>query len=149
MKGRSLLPASVETGGEPRQVPGVTRVKKILVVDDDPSMRFMLRLIFESAGYEVSEAHHGAAALSLLRDSLPDLVVTDMMMPVMDGGELILQLRADPRTAGLLILVVSGNPDAREVGRNADAVIGKPFLPADLRATVNTLLGAENVDVRV
>lgn len=124
-------------------------MKKILVVDDDPSMRFMLRLIFEGTGYEVSEAHHGAAALSHLKESLPDLLVTDMMMPVMDGGELIQQLRSDPRTAGLLILVVSGNPDAQEVGGNADAVMGKPFLPADLRATVNSLLGAGNLDATV
>lgn len=125
------------------------RVKRILVVDDDPSMRFMLRLIFEGTGYEVSEAHHGAAALSQLKDTLPDLLITDMMMPIMDGGELIQQLRSDPRTAHLLILVVSGNPDALEVGRNADAVIGKPFLPADLRARVDSLLGAESVDARV
>ncbi len=125
-------------------------MKKILLVDDDPSMRFMLRLILEAAGYEVTEAHHGAAALRHLKeDSLPDLVVTDMMMPVMDGRELILHLRSDPRTARLRILVVSGNPDAREVGRNADAVMGKPFLPAVFRATVESLLAAGRVDATV
>jgi CheY-like chemotaxis protein len=121
-------------------------VKNILVVDDDPSMRFMLRLILEGIGYEVSEAHHGAAALIRLEESLPDLLVTDMMMPVMDGGELIRQLRADPRTAGLLILVMSGNPDAEEIGRDADAVMGKPFSPNDLETRVSLLLGAGKVD---
>ena len=121
------------------------QLTKILVVDDDPSIRFMLRLILERGGYEVSEAHHGAAALNQMKDTLPDVVVTDMMMPVMDGRELIERLRSEPRTAGLLILVVSGNPDALEVARTADAVLGKPFLPANLLETVNSLLGAKRV----
>src|SRR6202022_1798489 len=119
------------------------QLKKILVVDDDPSIRFLLRLIFESAGYEVSEAHHGAAALSQMQDALPDVLVADMMMPVMDGGELIARLRSDPRTAALRVLVVSGNPAAIEVARKADAILGKPFLPANLLAIVNSLLGAK------
>src|ERR1700682_3577367 len=102
-------------------------MKTILVVDDDPIIRFLLRLIFESAGYAVIEAQHGLAALIRIKDVLPDLVVTDMMMPVMDGGELITHLRSDPRTAGLRILAVTGNPEARESAGAADVVMGKPF----------------------
>ena len=120
-------------------------MKTILVVDDDPSIRFLLRLIFEGGGYEVSEAHHGAAALSQMQDTLPDVLVTDIMIPVIDDGELIERLRSDPRTAALRILVVSGNPDAIEVARKADAILKKPFLPANLLATVNSLLGAKRV----
>lgn len=120
-------------------------MKRILVVDDDPSIRFMLRLILERGGFDVAEAHHGAAALNQMKGALPDVVVTDMMMPVMGGGELIQRLRSDPRTAGLRILVVSGNPDLGEIARHADAVLGKPFLPANLLATVNSLLGAKRV----
>jgi CheY-like chemotaxis protein len=87
LEGNSILGAGVS-------------VKRILVVDDDPSIRFLLRMIFESSGYEVSDAQHGVAALVRIMDALPDLVVTDMMMPVMDGRALIKNLRGNPRTAG-------------------------------------------------
>ena len=120
------------------------RVKRILVVDDDPSMRFLLRLIFEGAGHEVSEAQHGVAALIKLKDEIPDLVVTDMMMPVMDGGELITHLRSNPRTADLPILALTANPDAREAAAEADYVLGKPFHQAMLLATVNSILVEQN-----
>jgi CheY-like chemotaxis protein len=69
------------------------RVARILAVDDEPAQRFALRRIFERAGYEVTDAGDGAAALRTVRDSPPDLVVTDMMMPVMDGKELIKRLQ--------------------------------------------------------
>jgi len=67
---------------------------RILVVDDEPDLRFILRRIFERAGHEVADAGHGADALVCLRESLPDLVVTDIMMPVMR------RLRADPPRRG-------------------------------------------------
>ncbi|HEX9098108.1 MAG TPA: response regulator [Candidatus Dormibacteraeota bacterium] len=119
--------------------------KKILVVDDDPSVRLLFRLIFESAGYEVTEAQHGVAALIRIKNAFPDLVVTDMMMPVMDGGQLITQLRNDPGTAGLRILAVTANPAARDAARGADAVLGKPFHNAALLATVSSLLAEQSV----
>jgi CheY-like chemotaxis protein len=74
-------------------------VSRILVVDDEPDQRFLLRRIFERAGHEVSDATDGAAALRAVRESAPDLVVTDMMMPVMSGVELVRCLRGDPATA--------------------------------------------------
>ncbi|GAC1507430.1 MAG: response regulator [Candidatus Dormibacteraceae bacterium] len=120
-------------------------MKKILIVDDDPSLRFLLRLIFENAGYEVVEAQHGVAALIRIKDALPDLVVTDMMMPVMDGGELITHLRSDPRTAGLRILAVTSNPEAREAARGADVVMGKPFHQSSLLANVKSLLSEQTL----
>jgi CheY-like chemotaxis protein len=115
-------------------------IKRILVVDDDPSTRFLLRLIFERAGYHVTEAQHGVAALIHIKDTLPDLIVTDMMMPVMDGGELIEHLRADPVTAGLLILAVTANPRAKATAVEADLVMGKPFLQSTLLDNVASLL---------
>ena len=97
--------------------------KRILVVDDDPSTRFLLRLIFEGAGHDVSEAQHGVAALIRIKDALPDLVVTDMMMPVMDGEQLVRELRSNSRTACVPILVLSSKPNAREFAAKADAVL--------------------------
>ena len=100
--------------------------KRVLVVDEDPSTRFLFRLIFESASYRVTEAPNGVAALILIHDELPDLVVTDMMMPMMKGTELIRHLRAEPRTAGIRMLAVTANPNARAAASLADGALGNP-----------------------
>jgi CheY-like chemotaxis protein len=113
------------------------RVARILVVDDEPAHRFMLRRIFEGAGHEVTDAGDGATALRAVRESPPDLVVTDMMMPVMDGGELIERLRRDPATAGIPILVASGDS---HLAVGADAVISKPYKPQNLTEVADRLL---------
>ncbi len=106
--------------GEGRQF----RVPRILVVDDEPTQRILLRRIFERSGHEVSEASDGAAALRAVREAQPDLVVTDMMMPAMDGAELIRQLRGEPATAGIPILAASGDS---HLAVGADAVVPKPY----------------------
>jgi CheY-like chemotaxis protein len=99
-------------------------VARILVVDDEPAQRFALRRIFERAGHEVTDAGDGSAALRAVHHSPPDLVVTDMMMPVMGGGELIKRLRCEPATAGIPILAASGDP---HLAVGADVVISKPY----------------------
>jgi two-component system chemotaxis response regulator CheY len=109
----------------------------ILVVDDEPDLRFVLRRIFERSGYEVAEAGHGAAALEFVRGFTPELVVTDMMMPVMDGAELVRRLRSDPATAGIPILAVSGDS---HLAVDADEVIPKPFLAHQVLAAAAMLL---------
>jgi CheY-like chemotaxis protein len=116
-------------------------VKTILIVDDESNMRFLHRMILERAGYEVVEAAHGAAALERAKDSPPDLVVTDLMMPVMSGRELIERLRGDPVTAGVPIVIVSANP--RSALDVADAVLGKPFDPDELLAAARSLIEDE------
>jgi CheY-like chemotaxis protein len=113
------------------------RVSRILVVDDEPDQRFLLRRILRRAGHEVSEANDGAAALRAVRESAPDLVVTDMMMPVMGGVELIRCLRSDPATAAILILAASG--DTHLAGA-ADAVLAKPYELRHLLTLVEALL---------
>lgn len=99
-------------------------MSRILVVDDEPAQRYLLRRILERAGHEVSDACDGGAALQAVRESPPDLVVTDMMMPVMDGAELIRQLRCEPATKGIPILAASGDS---HLATGADAVIAKPY----------------------
>jgi CheY-like chemotaxis protein len=113
------------------------RVSRILVVDDEPDQRFLLRRILQRAGYEVSEANDGAAALRAVRESAPDLVVTDVMMPVMNGVELIRCLREDPATARIPILAASG--DTHLAGA-ADAALAKPYEWRDLLTLVAALL---------
>ena len=110
---------------------------RILVVDDEPAQRFALRRIFERAGHEVTDAGDGAAALRAARESPPDLVVTDMMMPVMGGDELIRRLRAEPATAGIPILAASGDA---HLAVGADAVVVKPYKWEQLTEVADGLL---------
>ena len=110
---------------------------RILVVDDEPDLRYLLRRSFERAGHEVTDAGHGAAALEAVHHCLPDLVVTDMMMPVMDGAELIRRLRADPATAQIPILAATGDA---QLAVGADAVLTKPYQPRQLVAAANALM---------
>jgi len=112
-------------------------LSRILVVDDEPDLRYLLRRIFQRAGHEVLEAGHGEAALELVRASPPDLIVTDMMMPVMGGAELISRLRADPTTALIPILAATGDP---RLAARADVVLTKPYQPQQLLETATTLL---------
>ncbi|GIE92465.1 response regulator [Actinoplanes regularis] len=110
----------------------------ILVVDDEPDLRAIARRVLERAGHEVREAGNGQAALELVRQSLPDLILTDIMMPLMDGYELIRQIRADAATARIPILVMSGYHP-----RPLDAdvqLIAKPFKLSDLVAAVEAQL---------
>jgi CheY-like chemotaxis protein len=106
-------------------------------VDDEPAQRFALRRILERAGHEVTDAGDGAAALRAVRESPPDLMVTDMMMPVMDGNELIRRLRSEPATAGIPILAASGDP---HLAVGADAVISKPYKWEHLTKVADGLL---------
>jgi CheY-like chemotaxis protein len=115
----------------------VIPLSRILVVDDEPDLRFLLRRIFEAAGHEVSEAGNGADALKSVRRTRPDLVVTDMMMPVMDGVELIRRLRGDPTMRDIPIVAVSGHD---HLAGTADAVVSKPFHAHALLVAVNALL---------
>jgi CheY-like chemotaxis protein len=110
---------------------------KILVVDDEPAHRFLLRRIFERAGHEVFDAGDGAAALRAVAESPPDLVVTDMMMPVMNGAELIRRLRSEAATAGIPILAASSDPLFAE---GADAVVPKPYAWRHLLEVADALL---------
>jgi len=112
-------------------------VAEILIVDDEPDVRFLLKIAFEAAGHLIIEAHHGAAALDRVKDSRPDLVVTDVMMPVLDGHELIRRLRADPETAAIPILVLSSRATASS---GADAALAKPFRSHEVLATGLSLI---------
>ena len=112
----------------------------ILVVDDDPGIRFMLRAILENEGYAVFEAGNGEAALAAIGSRIPDIVTTDLMMPVMTGAELIVRLRSEERTAGIPIVVISSNPEAVE-SLGVDATVTKPFSAARLADRVREVAG--------
>jgi CheY-like chemotaxis protein len=112
----------------------------VMVVDDEPDIRHLLRITLEGAGYAVVEAAHGQAALEQVRCSPPQLVLTDRMMPRMNGGELIERLRADESTKAIPIVIISGTR-GKEAG--ADATLRKPFDPGELIVLVDRLTGKE------
>ena len=116
--------------------------KRILVVEDDQSLRVVIRMVLEQARYEVLEARHGLAALELMESEMPDVVIADLRMPIMNGVELIGRLRSSPATASVPIVLLSGLTPDPEVTKLANAVVAKPFEPADLLAAIRGSLNS-------
>jgi two-component system, cell cycle response regulator DivK len=118
---------------------------RILIVEDHPTMREAMRLVLEGEGYEVSEATDGPEALEAIRGALPDLVFLDQHLPGQSGGEVLQAIRADPRTAGVRVIVVTADGEegrAPAMRQGADAYVVKPFGPEALLATVTRLLSS-------
>jgi CheY-like chemotaxis protein len=117
-------------------------VKTILVVDDELGAAEVLSLILEEEGYRASSAVNGALALAQARRQVPDLVVVDYMMPLMNGAEFIRELRADPAFAHTRVILNSGLPEAaiREQFDGYDAFLRKPFNVEVLLRLVRELL---------
>ncbi|MGH7763340.1 MAG: response regulator [Candidatus Dormibacteraceae bacterium] len=113
---------------------------RILIVEDDPALRMIIRMVLERQDYEVVEAPHGKAALERVAENLPDGVVADMKMPIMDGLELIQRLREDASSASIPVILLSGAADLRDARESASAVLPKPFEPADLLAMLDSVL---------
>lgn len=121
----SLLWAAPTDGGDCMRVMAATRDLSILIVDDDPSIRDFLAFLLEDEGFRVSTASDGADALSKIAEDPPDVVLTDLMMPRMDGFELIRRLRAESQVGAIIAMsAVTANS-----GRvpDADAFLPKPF----------------------
>jgi len=123
-------------------------LKTVLVVDDDPDMRFMLKLLLERGGYQVTEAGDGLAALHAIKAQMPDLVLTDLRMPMMDGGELIQRLRSDEATSALPIILITAYAVLPATADLADETIPKPFAPERVVETVTKLLGGRRASDR-
>ena len=102
----------------------------VLVVDDEPSLLFLHRLVLEAVGYAVVEAGDGAQALERIRERRPDLVVSDLMMPVLDGHALIAALQADEDQRTIPVIVVTAS--ATKPIDGATALLKKPCDPGEL-----------------
>jgi len=118
--------------------------KNILVVDDERDIVDLIRYNLQKEGYEVSAAYNGKEALEKAAAASPDLVILDLMMPVMDGFDTCRQLRANPGTARIpvMFLTARGSEVDEVVGLElgADDYIHKPISPRKLVARVKTLL---------
>jgi two-component system chemotaxis response regulator CheY len=118
---------------------------QILIADDSASMRNMVKATLQSAGHQVTDAPDGQAALNKAKTGKFDVVVTDLNMPVMDGIELVKNLRALPnyKYTPILLLTTESAADKKAAGKQAGATgwLVKPFNPEKLLATVAKVLG--------
>ena len=117
---------------------------RILVVDDDPQVLRLLRVNFEMEGYDVVSAANGAEALDAVEQERPDAVVCDVMMPGMDGFEVVRHLRSKGATKSLPVVLCSAKAQRSDVRQGLDAgadeYVTKPFDPQELLDVVARLL---------
>jgi len=119
--------------------------QSVLVVDDEPMARTLLRLMLVRAGFEVSEAENGFDALEKVEGNLPDLILLDVMMPGMDGFTVCQKVRAREETAELPIIMLSAKTDSDSINRGllvgATKYLTKPISPEELTKHVRGALG--------
>jgi CheY-like chemotaxis protein len=112
----------------------------VLVVDDEPTICSLLQMVLESAEFDVEVARNGHEALSVAADFRPDVVVSDILMPVLDGHELYAALQADPDFREIPIIFMSTERPIRvRPGEHPAALIAKPFDLDSFVATVESV----------
>lgn len=118
--------------------------KRLLVVDDDPGLLLAVSETLRAEGYEVKTARRGAEALTRIAESLPDLIISDIRMPGMDGYQLVKNLRSNPRTRLVPIVFLTAKDEIADritgFRTGVDAYLTKPFEPDELAAIVQSIL---------
>ncbi len=119
----------------------------VLIVDDDPGTRAVVRASLELEGFEVVEAESGTTGLAAVDEESPDLILLDVMMPQMDGWEMLRRIQ-EVHGGAIPVVMFSGKVDESSAGeaaeRGASAFIGKPFDPQQLVDRAKQLLGARS-----
>jgi DNA-binding response OmpR family regulator len=118
--------------------------KKILIIEDDPAISRLVDYTLRHEGYEIITASNGVEGINKAHKEAPDVIILDVMLPGIDGFEVCHRLRAEPDTAGVLILMFSAK--AQEIDKNtglkvgADEYLPKPAAPAEIVRRVSILL---------
>lgn len=124
--------------------PSLPALPRVLVVEDEDNIAVALEFLLRREGYDHDRVASGAEALPRIRDTHPDLVLLDVMLPEMSGYEICAGIRTDPGLAGVKVLMMTARGSAQERKRGlelgADGFISKPFELGDLRAEVRRLL---------
>jgi CheY-like chemotaxis protein len=119
---------------------------KILVVEDEPENRLLIGMVLTTEGYQVIPAVDGADALARMAQELPDLILLDLMMPQMNGFEVLERLRADPATVSVPVIVLTALAQERDIERavssGAQGYVIKPFEPDELLKHISQAIGA-------
>ncbi len=124
---------------------------KILVVDDEPDIRDVLKITLEAEKYEVIEAENGEEAIKIVSQKVPDLVLLDYKMPKMDGREVCRRIKKDILLRHLPIIMVTGKGEITDkvdgIDAGADDYIVKPFEPEELLAHIRMILRRTEIDL--
>ncbi|WP_213697597.1 response regulator transcription factor [Acetomicrobium sp.] len=118
--------------------------EKILLVEDEENIASLVSQYLSMQGYEIIKAADGDRALEICYESLPDLIILDLMLPIMDGWEVCRRLKKDPITKDIPIIILTARRDERDVIEGlelgADDYVKKPFSLAELHARIKTIL---------
>ena len=138
---RDDLDAFLQSSG-----PGPSEGPLVLIVDDDPGLRSLVRASLELEGYSVREAGSAEEGLAVLEEKLPDLILLDVMMPQVDGWEMLQRVQEQHGAGAIPVLMFSGKVDERAAveaaSRGARGFIGKPFDPQQLIESAKAMLPA-------
>jgi len=137
---RADLEAFLDRSGPGR----ASRGPLVLLVDDDPQVREVVRINLEMEGYVVREAGNAEDGLSALEDEAPDVILLDVMMPQVDGWEMLRRVQERHGVGSIPVVMFSGKADERAAGDAAElgaqGFIGKPFDPQELISQTKQLL---------
>jgi CheY-like chemotaxis protein len=120
--------------------------KLVMIVDDEETVSSFVRLVLEQQGYQTMTTTCGLACLDMLKQKTPDLLLTDISMPDMDGGELFSRVRATPNGKDVPVVFITGlispeeEAEFNKVKEDRKHYLGKPFTPQKLLATVKLML---------
>ncbi|MFQ5590647.1 MAG: response regulator transcription factor [Phycisphaerae bacterium] len=122
-------------------------MKRIMVCDDEPHIVEGLRFLLRAPDRHVEVTTSGKEALQCIQEQVPDLLITDIMMPEMSGLEVVATLRADAATKDLPIIIITAKGQARDAAMAQEVwgatVVAKPFQPRKLREIVSSILEAD------
>ncbi len=119
---------------------------RVLIVDDDPMVTRLVRINLELEDFEVIEAWDGKTAIEIIKDNTPDLLLLDIMMPQMDGWEILKRVREDLAIKDLPIVILTAKVQDEDIARGwrmgADGYIVKPFNPVSLAEALRQVLSS-------
>jgi len=120
------------------------KMKKVLIVDDEPNIVMALEFLFRKSSFDVLIARNGTEALELLEGNVPDIILLDIMMPDVDGYEICTTVRADARMKATKVVFLSAKSKNTDIQKGydlgADLYVTKPFSTRSLLKSVNELL---------
>ncbi|MCS6808699.1 MAG: response regulator [Bacteroidota bacterium] len=120
-------------------------MKKILVIEDDESIRRSVGMMLRISGFEAFYAENGSVGLQMAAQSMPDVIICDIAMPVLDGYGFIQELRKNPATAKIPVIFLTAKAAEEDIAKGkalgANAYLTKPIWPADLLKIVQEQLG--------
>ena len=121
-------------------------MSSVVVVDNEPDLRLLCRLVLEEVGHAVREADTAETALALLAEDVPDYLILDIRMEGIGGWEILSRVRGNARLDHIRVIVCSAHATAADARRAADEgalFLAKPFLPAELRGLIAPALAAD------